>query len=71
MKKEATAAPKKEGGNDWTAVQHKYIPGPRVLKTSVFKKHLETCKGNSIFIELGTAPTQAQALELCKASKTI
>lgn len=61
----------KSSGQDWTAVQHKFIPGPRVIKTSVFKKHLEHNKGNSVFIELGTAPTKAAALELCKASTTI
>ena len=71
MSTKKPAADQKADSKAWTAVQHKTMPGPRVMKTSVFKKHLEHCKGNSIFIELGTAATQALALELCKASKTI
>jgi hypothetical protein len=52
----------------YVALRHKFIPGPRVLKASVYAAHLKTAGENSVFTLIGEADTHAAALALCTSS---
>lgn len=48
------------------ALKHKFMMGPRVMKTSVYEAYLKNNPDGGIFDVIGSANTEAEALKLCK-----